>query len=213
MKNSKKITKKINKKSLYNWGYIILIIILVGLILYFGIDLIIKKTSEVSQFKNVQNSENAMFSGYKGFNSDETLGNNVGKWSYKKSHKSRFVTVPLTAPNSDDDSPTNLMTGQLNRYYSEDNGKTETRFEIVANLLVLDGNVFNGEDVEHSYKAFLANNNNDDIFQLGTLMKDGDGLYKLQVVYKDEDFDKFDTIAIVYQKEDKVQLVLVGSLN
>ncbi len=131
-------------------------------------------------------------------------------YSYKSTQSANYKSIPLTAPNSKDDAPSNLMFGQANRYISANSDATMFLLEITANMYVLDGNVFaNDQKVTHDYKAYLVQGNNRKL--LGSLKRDGDGLYKLRVKSdKPADYLDMQQLNIIYEKDNTEQVLLVG---
>lgn len=79
----------------------------------------------------------------------------------------------------------NLQFGETNRYiYTNKNGTPEIRYDIYANLYILNGNVFDQSDSKQAYSVMLKNPEGK-TFKLGNLHRDGDGMYKLKVISGD----------------------------
>lgn len=119
---------------------------------------------------------------------------------------SKFASVPLTSPDE------HLIGGQANRHVI-DNAKVI--IEIQANLYVLNGNVF-GTNTTQSYKAYLHNGTatKNNALLLGTLQRDGDGLYKLRVVTNDvTSILQLPFISIRYEVDGNVQNILEGKFS
>jgi hypothetical protein len=124
-----------------------------------------------------------------------------------------FQSVNLTAPNTLDNTPSNLLFGHANKYISMNGDTIVFTLDITANLYVLNGNVFQkGEPPNHSYKAYLGNDDNH--IELGELKKDGDGIYKLIFTsHNIKELVKLSTIFIVYEKDGKQQTLLMGQFS
>ncbi len=124
-----------------------------------------------------------------------------------------YQSIPLTSPDTEDSAPSNLLFGQANRYVSTNDDDVTLTIEINANLYVLNGNVFQkGTPPNHSYKAYLGDK------LLGTLVKDGDGIYKLKYneVLKTKaakELEKTRVLKIVYEKESVKQTLLIGEFS
>ena len=123
-----------------------------------------------------------------------------------KFNYSNFASVPLTSPDQ------HLIGGQANRHVI-DNEKVI--MEIQANLYVLNGNVFgtHTDNTKQSYKAYLhaGNTMKNNAVLLGTLEKDGDGIYKLRVVTNDvTSILQLPFISIRYELDGNVQNILEG---
>ncbi len=115
----------------------------------------------------------------------------IYKSEYNTSYKA-YKSIELVAPDSEIDSPKNLLFGNA-EYYLLNNGKV--RLNIRANLYVLGGDAYDsgvkvssgdrGVDNESSFALFVPSVSNDFYSVknngklIGRLVKDGDGLYKL----------------------------------
>lgn len=138
--------------------------------------------------------------------SSQELFSNDELYSYKKAQSAGFQSVALT---SLDDSQQNLMFGQANRYIYVSPEKNDVyRLEIFANLHVLYGNVYDGNDnIKQSYKAYLKLK--DDILYIGDLEKGGDGIYKLKYISNDaKKLSQYDQLLISYHVNDKQNTIL-----
>jgi len=121
-----------------------------------------------------------------GFNNQsgkENFSNDV-MYNYTHSATSNYQNIALTAPDTINQTPANLVFGEAHRYVTLEDDQIELRLDISANLYVLDGNILNqrAEKVKHSYQAYLVNNKRE--ISIGTLKRDGDGLYKLKLETK-----------------------------
>jgi hypothetical protein len=138
---------------------------------------------------------------------------NENMYSYQRAESSSFQSIPLTAPSSSENAPTNLLFGQCNRHISTKDGKIAYTLDIFANLYILEGNVFQtGEAPHHSYRVYLSNKYTK--IPIGILKKDGDGLYKLKVTSNDvEKLLEVPDLTILYEKDGAQQILLQGSFN
>lgn len=129
-------------------------------------------------------------------------------FAYSKAESANFQSIPLTSSNE------SLVFGQANRRVNVNNDDTTFTIDIFANLYVLDGNPFPKEDKPvHSYKAFLSKSNK--IVELGTLTKDGDGLYKLKYTETKNvsELVQLTTLSVFYEKNGKQELLISGKFN
>jgi len=119
----------------------------------------------------------------------------------------KYQRIPLTAPDSPENTPLNLLLGQASRRIS----KKRTTIEISANLYVLDGHVFdevpNSPQVEHFYRAILETNNGD-ILELGPLVKGGDGMYTITYA-TERDIKDFTQIRVQYEQKGISPIVMI----
>ena len=131
--------------------------------------------------------------------------------TFSKVMESKFQTIPLTAPDTDQKSPSHLMFGQANKYIDEIN----TRINISANLYVLDGNVFvdGAEKIDQSYQAYLINSVTKNKLNIGEVKKDNDGVYKLQYKAKNKELSNFDSIEITYKIKESEKIILIGKFS
>jgi hypothetical protein len=117
----------------------------------------------------------------------------------------------------------NLIFGQANKsVYSEMNTtKPIYSIEILANLYVLNGNPFGIEKInidntsfKHKYIAYLKSTKTGQRINIGQVLRDGDGMYKLK--FKTEDVNQyvnFNEIEIVYQSPQKEITILKGKFT
>ena len=126
-------------------------------------------------------------------------------YSYKDTINKGYFTyqnATLTSPTN------NLIFGKAKRYTYPDLNNTRPVYilEIFANLYILNGNPFDREDIKindlsyrHQYIAYLKNSKTNNRLNIGQLIRDGDGMYKLKM--KSNDMNKyvdFNEIEIVY---------------
>jgi hypothetical protein len=119
-----------------------------------------------------------------------------------------YHRILLTPPEAKEHVQSPLIAAEAHRYITD---KPEYRLQIFANLYVLDGNIlqFRDEKIDHSYKAYLEKNG-DRVF-LGKLIKDGDGVYKLQIKSKDiKQLLEYHTLSVIYEINGKENLILTG---
>lgn len=119
----------------------------------------------------------------------------------------KYQRIPLTAPDSPDNTPLNLLLGQAFRRIS----KKQTTIGISANLYVLDGHVFdevpNSPPVDHAYRAVLETNNGD-ILELGSLVKGGDGMYTITYA-TERDIEHFTQLRVQYEQKGISPIVMI----
>ena len=106
---------------------------------------------------------------------------------------SNYQTTPLTAENTVEGNPSNLLFGQANRIITTIDNLMSLNLNIFANLYVLNGNPFGRAQVnkdmtkvQQQYLVYVSQNGKD-LKLLDELKKDGDGLYKLKFKTKDQD--------------------------
>jgi hypothetical protein len=112
--------------------------------------------------------------------------------TFSKLSSAKYQSIPLTAPNTAENTPSNLMFGQANRYISINDDVTVLTLDVHANLYILNGN--DTQQVE-----------------LGELKKDGDGIYKLKFTSENtKELVDLRVLSIVYEKDSEKQTVLLG---
>jgi hypothetical protein len=151
-----------------------------------------------SNMQNVQNIEN--------FSNDEM-------YSFKTSQSSNYQSIPLLAPEDD-----NLMFGQAKRFVSSVDGTIIYRLEIYCNLLILDGNIYDKaprNSIKHKYSVILQNTKTKGKMHVGDLVKDGDGIYKLKFISKEnvQELATYDKVNIVYTLNGNEQTLLSGTFH
>lgn len=128
-----------------------------------------------------------------------------------KSFKHQYI--PLTAPDTDLNAPSNILFGEALLYDLTTTGNNNKyQLHIKANLYVLDGNIlnFNNSNVTHSYKAYAIDNINK--VYLGELKKDGDGIYKLKYSTHENIMKPNSYIVVIYEMDGKEQILLKGKV-
>lgn len=141
-------------------------------------------------------------------------------FSYKKQEVANYISIPLLSPYDEFKNPTNLFFGKANVYINN-NDNMYYRIEIYCNLLVLDGNVYDVAKrgtIDQKYIVYLLNGKNDKKKLIGNLYKDGDGIYKLKAVFKNDknvidELVSYNKINIVYSLDNKEQVLLEGFFN
>jgi hypothetical protein len=147
-------------------------------------------------------------------------------FSYKKQEVANYVSAALLAPSNEFKNATNLFFGKANVYINN-NDSLYYRIEIYCNLFVLDGNVYDVAKrgtVDQKYIVYLVNDKTSKKKLIGNLYKDGDGIYKLKAVFKNDKNDKndknvidelvsYNKINIVYSLDNKEQVLLEGFFN
>jgi hypothetical protein len=126
---------------------------------------------------------------------------------------SNYQNIPLLSPTNE-----NLLFGQAQRYIISQNDEMIYRLEINCNLFILGGNVFGEkitEDVNDKYIVTLKNTKDNKKLIIGDLVKDGDGIYKLLYISKEniQYLAQCDTVEIVYVIKDQSQTILAGSFK
>lgn len=144
----------------------------------------------------------------KNTNDIENFTNEV---SFKKT--SNYQNIPLLSPTNE-----NLLFGQAQRYIISRNDEMIYRLEINCNLFILGGNVFGEkitEDANDKYIVVLKNSKDNKKLIIGDLVKDGDGIYKLTYISKEniQYLGQCDTVEIVYVIKDKSQTILAGTFK
>lgn len=134
-------------------------------------------------------------------------------YSFKTAQESSYQSIPLLAPNDD-----NLMFGQAKRFVSAIDGTFVYRLEIYCNLLVLDGNIYDKaprNSIKQKYSVFLQNTKQKGKVHIGDLVKDGDGIYKLKFISKEnvQELAAYDRVHIVYVLNDNEQPILSGTFH
>jgi len=143
----------------------------------------------------------------------ENFSNDV-MYSYKHSLTSNYQTIALTAPDTTQKTPANLVFGEARRYITSENEIVKFRLDISANLYVLDGNILNqrGEKAAHSYQAYLVNNARE--ISIGPLKRGGDGIYKLKMeTDKTNDLLTARGLIIKYELDNESTVLLKGTYS
>lgn len=138
---------------------------------------------------------------------------NDDMYPYSSASSATYQSIPLTSPSTKENTPSNILFGQANRYISTDDDVTVFTLDIHANLYILNGNVFQkGDPPNHSYKAYLGDDKKQ--IELGELKKDGDGIYKLKYTSQNaKEFVNLRSVNIVYDKDTEKQTLLVGQFS
>jgi hypothetical protein len=141
-------------------------------------------------------------------------------YSYKDTINPGYFTYQNAALTSDTN---NLIFGQAKKYVHPHlkTAKPVYMIEIFANLYVLNGNPFGIEKLgidntsfKHKYMVYLKSTKTGKKINIGQLLRDGDGIYKLK--FKSEDVNEYtqlNEIEIVYQSPQKESQVLRGKFT
>jgi hypothetical protein len=117
----------------------------------------------------------------------------------------------------------NLIFGQAKRFVHPDlkSSKPTYMLEILANLYILNGNPFGVEKLgiddtsfKHKYIAYLKNTKTGKKENIGQVLRDGDGMYKLK--FKSEELNEYvpyNEIEIVHKSPQKETTVLQGKFT
>lgn len=151
----------------------------------------------------------------------ENFGND-SFYSYKDAINpsySNYQSTGLTAPNTQEGNPSNLLFGQANRLL-ERSDQPILHLDVFCNLYVLNGNPFgNGVLKQDTYKQkyLVYLKNKDELQLLDELKKENDGIYKLKYKTKIQDdikqLMKFNEIVIVHSAEGKEIILLQGKFT
>jgi hypothetical protein len=145
---------------------------------------------------------------------------NDNLYSYKdtvKANYSNYQSTALTAPETQEGNPSNLLFGQANRTVSLNQDGSKSLFlEIFCNLYVINGSPF-GETKQplQKYKVNIKKGNTIEPF--GELVKNSDGIYKLK--FKTDNDDQiqkllaFNEIQITYTINDVSNVILSGKFT
>ena len=151
----------------------------------------------------------------------ENFGND-SFYSYKDAINpsySNYQSTGLTAPNTVEGNPSNLLFGQANRLVE----RSETpilHLDVFCNLYVLNGNPFGDgvikqEPYKQKYLVYLKNK--DKMKLLGELKKENDGIYKLKYKTKNQkdisDIISYNEVVIVHNTEVKELVLLQGKFT
>jgi hypothetical protein len=137
---------------------------------------------------------------------------NDSLYSYKSSQVSNFQSIFLTSVDDEFKFPSSLMAGQADRDVMKKNDTTLIRIQLTCNLHQLDANIFSTqkEKANHSYKAYLVSPTQKRT-SLGSLLRHGDGMYKLD--FKSDDaasLVQIKDIIVVYELDGNQQTLLSG---
>jgi hypothetical protein len=141
-------------------------------------------------------------------------------FSYKDTINPGYFTyqnAQLTSPTN------NLIFGQAKLFVrpGEKSSNPMYMLEILANLYVLNGNPFGVEKLgiddtsfKHKYITYLKNTKTGKKVNIGQVLRDGDGMYKLK--FKSEevnDYVPYNEIEIVHKSPEKETIVLHGKFT
>jgi hypothetical protein len=148
-------------------------------------------------------------------NGIENFTNGIESFTNEVTFKtaSNYQNIPLLSPTNE-----NLLFGQAQRYIMSRNNEMIYRLEINCNLFILGGNVFGEkitEDANDKYIVVLKNTKDNKKLIIGDLVKDGDGIYKLTYISKEniKYLGQCDTVEVVYVIKDKSQTILSGTFK
>lgn len=136
---------------------------------------------------------------------------------------SNYQTTALTAPSDTNGIAINSLFGQAYRIFQA-NDTPLLNFEVYCDLFVLNGNPFAqdivgnpfgpsaaSKDVNSKYLVYLMNTT--DKYLAGSLIKNGDGVYKLKINTTDTTQIKkllsYNQISIVFKADDNLETVLL----
>ena len=141
-------------------------------------------------------------------------------YSYKDTINPGYFTYQNAALTSDTN---NLVFGQAKKYVHPHlkTSKPVYMLEIFANLYVLNGNPFSVEKIgisntsfKHKYIAYLKSTKTGKKINVGQLLRDGDGVYKLKFRTEDvNEYVNFNEIEIVHSSPQKETPVLKGKFT
>jgi len=140
-------------------------------------------------------------------------------YSYKTQESANYISIPLLSPFDEFKNPSNLFFGQANRYINTIGGNNVYyRLEIFCNLLVLDGNIYDVAkrgNTNQKYIVYLLNDKTNKKKLIGDLYKDGDGIYKIKINFKDniEELLSYNKLIIIYSLDNQEQILLEGSFK
>lgn len=134
-------------------------------------------------------------------------------FSYNAAESANYQAVPLTAQDTSDHTPANLVFGEAKKWYINKDGNVQLTIQITANLYILDGNVFkqNSDGTVQKYIAYLSDKSGKRM-ELGDLKRDGDGIYKLKFSSQDP-LLQFKNIHIAYKRNDSEEIVIEGNFK
>lgn len=104
----------------------------------------------------------------------------MGLYSYQNIKYTNYSRTALTSP---DASPQNITTGTALRIVAKKDNDLYYNINIDANLYILGGNVYDKDNqtkINQDYIVQLINQKTNQILELGPLIKDNDGIYKLR---------------------------------
>lgn len=119
----------------------------------------------------------------------------------------------LTPANTQDNSPSHLMSGEAKKQIVVDKSGTQTALlDISGNLYILNGNVYTEEEnlKQQVYKAFLVNAAGERLF-LGNLKRGQDGKHHLRLRTKNlTQLTGYDNVMVTYQTNGDEYVILKG---
>jgi hypothetical protein len=147
-------------------------------------------------------------------NSDNTFDNKYYSIFGNTNMHKYYQYAALTAPSTHENTPSSILFGEFKKFNLMRNSNLTTLINITANLYILDGNVYtNGQrSITQSYKAYFTNDKNERLL-IGDLIRDGDGLYKLQFMTTDNKYNDYKEIVIIHQFNGDEKIVLSGKLR
>lgn len=112
----------------------------------------------------------------------EPYSNEEMGYSYQDIKYTNYSRTALTSPDMPN-SLQNIATGSALRIVAHKKNDLHYNLNIDANLYILGGNIYNKENqkiINQGYIAQVINPKTNQIFELGPLVKDNDGIYKLK---------------------------------
>lgn len=144
------------------------------------------------------------------FKNEERSSVSTFKFNYDTA--SKYQSIALTSIDVANNTSLNMMVGQANRYFGVQNGKVNIILDMFANLYELGGNIY-GETLENQeYRAYGYTRDNKKI-DLGKLIREQDGFYKLKMTSNDPSVLQYNKIEIVYKTLDSEVTILKGAFD
>lgn len=112
----------------------------------------------------------------------EPYSNEEMGYSYQNIKYTNYSRTGLTSPEGSL-LQQNIATGTALRIVTHKNNDLHYNLNIDANLYILGGNIYNKENqksIDQNYIAQVINPKTKQIFELGPLIKDNDGIYKIK---------------------------------
>lgn len=154
-------------------------------------------------------------SGYRrieGFSNDSIF-------AYDPSPSSVYRRIELTAPNTPEGNPSNLLSGTVTRIITGKKNDLTVNLYVKANLYRINGNIFGSKKVNENkaipqkYQVYLKNGDEETL--LKDLKLDGDRFYKIKMITKDQSeisrIISAEKVLIKYIADGKEVVILHGS--
>uniref|UniRef100_A0A6C0CZS3 Uncharacterized protein n=1 Tax=viral metagenome TaxID=1070528 RepID=A0A6C0CZS3_9ZZZZ len=136
--------------------------------------------------------------------------NNIETFENSTINFTKYKQLKLLPPDHTNQITNILLSGQANIYKNDNTA----RLELVCNLYEIGGNVYDTvHTIKGKYIAYLYNDKTNQQLTLGDLVRDGDGLYKLNYVSNNiQELSNYNLIRIAYITDNESTTIIEAKL-